>query len=143
MSNLTDLVPPLELCKKIPEGEFKESVFAWSYSCDKRNEAHFLDYREDIEFCRRDLVNAPDIYPAPTTDEILDACKDIPGVLFPTIWYQAGTPIADCAYDRSGKLSDEFLTDDDFNKLDIIEVKGDTPVTAALKLWIKLKGIEA
>lgn len=29
MSNLTDLVPPLELCKLIPAGEFQDSAFAW------------------------------------------------------------------------------------------------------------------
>lgn len=29
MSNLTELVPPLELCKLIPAGEFEESTFCW------------------------------------------------------------------------------------------------------------------
>lgn len=27
MSNLTELVPPRELCRKLPEGEFADSAF--------------------------------------------------------------------------------------------------------------------
>ena len=29
MSNLTELVPSLELCKLIPAGEFTDSAFVW------------------------------------------------------------------------------------------------------------------
>lgn len=38
MSNLKSIVPPLELCKQIPAGEFEGSVFAWRYPAyDERN----------------------------------------------------------------------------------------------------------
>lgn len=38
MSNLKSIVPPLELCKQIPAGEFEDSVFAWRYPAyDERN----------------------------------------------------------------------------------------------------------
>ena len=30
MSDLTDLIPPLELCKLIPSGEFEDSYFVWT-----------------------------------------------------------------------------------------------------------------
>ena len=31
MSELKDIVPPLELCKQIPAGEFEDSVLVWLY----------------------------------------------------------------------------------------------------------------
>ena len=71
VSTLEFLVPSLDLCKQIPEGQFSRSVFVWSYSCDKRKTEPFLDERDCIEFCRRDMVNAPPVYPAPTLQEIL------------------------------------------------------------------------
>lgn len=141
MSNLTDLVPPLELCKLIPEGEFADSVFIWGYSCDKRNTEPFVDERDCVEHCRKSMVNAPPTYPAPTTAEILYKCKDITGVLNPTLFYQHGW-ICDCAYDRTGKFSEEFFEDDDFKNLDVIEGRGENPVIAAFRLWLKLKGID-
>ena len=72
MSNLKYLVPPVDLCQQIPEGAFTNSVFVWSYSCDKRKTEPFLDERDCIEFCRREMVNAPLVYPAPTLQEILE-----------------------------------------------------------------------
>lgn len=139
MSNLTDLVPPLELCKLIPEGEFYNSAFQWQEGYGTlKNAEYYAGVIVRTPWEARGYKHLP----APFTDEILDACKDIPGVLNPTLWYQAGTWIADCAYDRSGKLSEEFFQDEDCNNLDIIEGKGDTPVVAAMRLWLKLKGIE-
>ena len=76
VNTLESLVPPLDLCKQIPEGAFTNSVFVWSYSCDKRKTEPFLDERDCIEFCRRDMVNAPPIYPAPTLAEIMGDCPD-------------------------------------------------------------------
>ena len=47
MMKLKDLVPPLELCKLIPEGEFGESVFVWCIDnvgtvilCERENTIH-------------------------------------------------------------------------------------------------------
>ena len=31
MSNLKSIVPPLELCKQIPTGEFEDSALVWVY----------------------------------------------------------------------------------------------------------------
>lgn len=141
MSDLENLVPPPELCKLIPDGEFADSVLVWSFSCDKRIKEPFVDERDCVEHCRRNMVNAPPSYPAPTTDEILDKCKDIIGALNPTLWYQHEW-IADCAFDRTGKLSAELFKDDDFKNLDIIEGRDKSPMIAAMKLWLKLKGIK-
>lgn len=68
---LEELVPPLELCKLIPKGEFEDSCFAWACSCDKRVIEPFVDCRKYIEFCHRNVANAPAVYPAPTLEEIM------------------------------------------------------------------------
>lgn len=35
MSNLESIVPPLELCKKIPAGEFEDSALVWDiHGCE-------------------------------------------------------------------------------------------------------------
>ena len=80
MGKLEDLVPSLELCKQIPEGEFVDRCFVWSWSCDRREDTPFIDDRDCVEFCRRGLVNAPPMYPAPTLAEILAKIGDDPRV---------------------------------------------------------------
>lgn len=64
MNNLKSIVPPLELCKLIPEGEFEDSALVWVF---KGNEE---------ECAPRTMFNAiPNswkVYPAPTLEEILD-----------------------------------------------------------------------
>lgn len=140
MSNkLEDLVPPLELCKKIPAGEFEDSALVWHDGYNPLTKRNFtgVTFRPPI------TMKYYEEYPAPTLQEILDSCKDIAGVLNPTVWYQCGNWVADCAVDKSGKLGEEFLEDADFKNLDIVTGKADSPVIAALKLWLKLKGIEA
>ena len=65
MSNLENLVPPLELCKQIPAGEFEDSALVWVV---KGNEE---------ECAPRTMFNAiPNswkVFPSPTLDEILEA----------------------------------------------------------------------
>jgi hypothetical protein len=72
---------------------------------------------------------------------ILDKCKDIPGVLNPTLWWQ-GIWKTDCAIDKSGKLSEEFFEDADLENLELAVAEDKSAATAALKLCLKLKGIE-
>ena len=124
---IKELVPSLELCKLIPQGEFEDSAFIWVNAMDNTPKV----------ICRP-WDKKSTAAPAPTTDEILDKCKDITGVLNPTLWYQHEW-IADCGFDRTGKLSEEFFEDADFKNIDIIEGRSNkNPATAALKLWLKL-----
>lgn len=62
MSKLEMLVPPPELCKQIPEGQFKDSALVWTQGVD----GMFIDFRdarpEDEE----------GNFPAPTLEEIMD-----------------------------------------------------------------------
>ena len=129
MSELKDLVPPLELCKKIPAGEFQDSALVWMESA-----LHGMKV-----FFRSKVVQdvLAEKFPAPTTDEILAKCKDIPGVLNPTLWWQ-GIWKVDCAIDKSRKLSDEFFEDADIGNLDLVCAEDKQQSTAALKLWLKL-----
>lgn len=63
MSNLTDLVPPLELCRKIPAGEFADSAFVWINTALKGMTV----------YVNSKLVkdNLAEKYPAPTLQEIM------------------------------------------------------------------------
>jgi hypothetical protein len=114
---LEELVPPLELCKLIPKGEFEDSCFAWSYPSDKRKTEPFVDYRKYIEFCRRNIVNSPDVCPAPTLEEITK---------------ELGHFIVSC-FDSGYSI--EITTGWDC-------VSADSAVEGAMKLWLELKGID-
>lgn len=63
MSKLENLVPPLELCKQIPDGEFRDSALVW---CRVRGE-------NDV--CPREQwvgVGGTRPIPAPTLEEIIN-----------------------------------------------------------------------
>ena len=72
MSNLTELFPPLELCKLIPEGAFEDSVhwYRWSYIDQK----YLLDAgKPDVRLYREPCpCGMKYLYPAPTLQEILE-----------------------------------------------------------------------
>ena len=121
MSNIESIVPPLELCKLIPAGEFEDSVFIWGYSCDKRNTKPFVDERDCVEYCRRNMVNAPSVFPAPTLQEIM-----------------AEIPFSQVSILASGS----FVIHPRFGKNAILRYYDDNAATAALKLWLKMKGIK-
>ena len=129
MNTLESLVPALELCKKIPDEKFEDSALVWTYSCDKTITDPTVERREDVDFCRRNVVNAPPVYPAPTLAEIMEAI-DADGWYCPTCYYQANTWQVDCE------------SDDDVNSNsvpDILDAEDhDNPATAALKLWLRV-----
>ena len=116
MSNLKSIVPPLELCKQIPAGEFEDSALVW---CRVRG--------EDV-VCEREHwvgVFGMSPVPAPTLEEILEELdkrdryenklKICP--VFPGGEWSIG-------YSYKGLEKDFDLT------------------AAALRLWFKIKGIQ-
>jgi hypothetical protein len=127
MSDLTNLVPPLELCKLIPAGEFQDSALVWrvpNCSFPEEDEFYEIHERDKCESWMKDKQ-----IPAPTLQEIMevlphdDACNDLligysEKVEKFTGWhiYYIGDRKRHC-YDKSA-------------------------VTAALKLWLKMKGFE-
>ena len=122
MSELENLVPDLELCRKIPKGAFADSVLVWSYSCDKRKTEPFIEERDCIDFCRRDMINAPPVYPAPTLAEILIVQPKI--VLIFQYNYEYDTTIW-----RAGVFD---------SRRGLISIYDANPTNAALELWLRL-----
>lgn len=116
MMNLQDLVPPLYLCKLIPEGEFEESVLCW---IDFRGVYPGWNYRDPGVVVRETAWAATSkkgVYPAPTLQEIM---YDLPqGVELSrdSEWF--------CSLDMTNEYYDN------------------TTATAALKVWMKKKGFQ-
>lgn len=73
MSNLESIVPPVDMCKRIPAGEFEDSALVWV-----KSEKHFqaLDVM-DYEYNVVPRVETCGEFPAPTLEEILEAIREI------------------------------------------------------------------
>lgn len=113
MSNLEDLVPPLELCRKIPPGEFKDTALIWFF------DGHSW------------WVNAPEFdaqpekeYPAPTLQEIL-AELDTEGLCCPSARFDSDTWTV-------------YWIDNPVNEIWCAHESDKNPATAALKLWLEV-----
>lgn len=84
MSNLESIVPPVELCKLIPAGEFEDSALVWVYDdvveilcrtsgCEQIHKKEWqLEYNHPRKIAIRRKCGK-EIYPAPTLDEVLEA----------------------------------------------------------------------
>lgn len=70
---LEELVPPLELCKKIPTGEFKDSCFVW---------AQMYRYEECQVIPRKIVVCDLRTAPAPTLQEIMQELDPLQDAFF-------------------------------------------------------------
>ena len=71
MSTLERIVPPLELCKQIPAGEFRDPVLVWKERIGNSRDARVkIREPEDISY----KVESVEVnyFPAPTLEEILD-----------------------------------------------------------------------
>lgn len=85
MSNLESIVPPLDLCEKIPAGEFEDSTMVWEKSEKYFQATEIIDY--EYKVVTRDESNGG--FPAPTLEEVFDALEDI-GALFCKNWIRIG-----------------------------------------------------
>lgn len=124
MSKLKELVPPLELCKQIPDGAFDDSALVWlqQYEGNKRHPALWAVVE------RESTVEGEEIYPAPTLKEILKALPSQNRDKLPLCI----TP--DFPDDGPGEFGDAWACG--YRKYGcIIET---APETAALKLWMAL-----
>ena len=121
MSTLERIVPPVELCKNIPAGEFEDSALVWVYDdvvgficrtsgCEQIHKKEWqLEHNHPRKIAIR-RKSGHEIYPAPTLAEILESIGEVETWDTMTI-----------ARITNGKQN---LT------------------TNALKRWFKLKGIE-
>lgn len=144
MSKLEDLVPPLELCKLIPVGEFRDSEYSYAYKkwIEKPKELYGETIISTTHIVRSADGFSPDHEknPSPEFWEFIHT-------FFPTCHvckahYPAPTLqeiMAAMPYCRVyKKTSGIFIAV--HNKTRIAHMDG---ATAALKLWLKLKGVEA
>ena len=130
MSNLESIVPPLELCKQIPAGEFEDSVFAWRYPAYDERNRRLLNGGEVIEVnwyavkeYKKKYNEREKFFPAPTMEEIrrkLLNLSIVPG---------------------DAVIRVECKTDPE-NRVSTIAVDENDVTAAALRLWFKVKGIE-
>ena len=106
---LKDLVPPLELCKQIPDGKFKDSALIWSYDDDFWS---IQDRNAVMPYIPEDT------HPAPTLAEIMEELRNN-GVML-------------CGE------SDGTWTAIRWVKLERYAANDANPATAALKLWLEV-----
>lgn len=114
---LEKLVPPIELCKKIPTGEFVDSCFLF-VPLSNGKEWKIIKRTTMLEACNKN------VYPAPTVTEILNVLWNDyqkPTVCFRSIWIVAVV----------NDYGDEIAVVDNENA-----------AAAALKLWLKLEGVK-
>lgn len=130
MSNLQDLVPPLELCKLIPAGEFDDAAFAWIHAdvvgfvcrtsgCEQVAGKEWQIIRSNASRVIRARKRGEEIYPAPMLEEIMGAMP------YCQIYRRKSGSFVVC-YDLRWDQ----------------KVSAETGAMAALKVWLKLKGVE-
>lgn len=117
-----DLVPDLELCKLIPAGKFENSAFIWVNGMDKKPKV----------ICRP-WDKKSTAAPAPTLQEVLAALPP----------YDKNEQIlACCVPDWADFDARVFGENWRVGYTGDCSINDKNPTTAALKLWLKLKGIE-
>jgi len=120
--NLEKIVPPLDLCKLIPEGEFEDSALAWMLNKIFGKKMWLI-----VENCpgriayRRKL--GCEIYPAPTLAEIRRELRNLLIVII------EGAITVSCKINPEDTIYETARDDNDVS-------------AAALRIWLKLKGIE-
>ena len=125
MSNLERIVPPLELCKRIPAGEFEDSALVWDIH-GKFDKWHVEKrVKRSVRFGDYGRMSSPhaDI-PAPTLEETMTS-------LLTYGWLVK----IDCRIQLDTLI--EFYSEKQ-SKTEF----GNTASETALRLWFKVKGVE-
>lgn len=141
MTKLETLVPPVELCKLIPAGEFEDAAFAWHLTdmvgfvcrtsgCKQVSGKEWQIVQSNASRIIRARKRGELIFPAPTLQEVMVEIDDLGG------WCPT-------AYRLQNQWTVDYQEDKEDGMNDVVEqADTDNPATAALKLWLKLKGIE-
>ena len=116
---LEELVPNIELCKLIPDGEFADSAFYWFEELQKMNEKPPHDYRYFVSFA--DFhgygLGGGRCCPAPTLQEIMEELDPLQDAFYADFDYGSKAwMVADSGYESNA-------------------------ATAAIKAWLGKKGI--
>lgn len=118
MSNLESIVPPVELCKLIQEGEFEDSALVW---VDDQDGIETVLPRDVAQFKLFDVYH---MVPAPTLEEIITSLLTYGWLVKIDCRIQLDTCIE--FYSKKQRQT-EF---------------GNTASETALRLWLNVKGIE-
>lgn len=130
---LEKIVASLELCKLIPAGEFEDAALVWHYTdvvgflcrtsgCEQIHEKQWQivdNHPRKIAIRRK---HGEEIYPAPTLAEIWRELRNL------SVNVMDGAITVSCRIDPEKTLSETARDDNDVT-------------AAALRLWLKLKGI--
>ena len=129
MSKLEDLVPPLELCKRIPADDklFQQTALAWVLL--GKDWPTVLE-RERLPKDRTGF----EVIPAPTLPEILYDLE-LSGFYCPTCYHHNDQWHVTCESDPA---------DEDYSKCPTLYEATDAvdPASAALKLWMQVNDVE-
>lgn len=128
MSTLERIVPPLELCKRIPAGEFEDSALVWDIH-GKFDKWHVEKrVKRSVRFGDYGRMSSPhaDI-PAPTLEETMTSLLNYAGWLL-KIDSRFGL---DTFVELYSRTSNKHYTEYD-----------PSACAAALRLWFKVKGVE-
>lgn len=115
---LEDIVPPLFLCKQIPDGCFADSEMIHQMQDDET-------WWEVVQRC--DMTGEP-AYPAPTLEEILAEIDKISGIFHISVWT-----------DKCQGWNAQTIS---WKKATTLREKEQSAATAALKLWLEAKGMK-
>lgn len=134
MSKLEKLVPPPELCKLIPKGEFEDCALMLEAVVDMNTgetvNTHIVPRPSRTgcnPFVYHEIAKEFHLYPAPTLEEILEELRKNQADVF-LKW----SPKAYHAWLVNAYTHDK----EDYQDHD------NSAATAALTVWLKLKGIE-
>lgn len=125
---IEELVPPIDLCKKIPAGEFADSALCWvdkGHACVLPDCVIPPEQHPFVEL-RRYTIQGDEI-PAPTLQDLIIALSDIS-------YYSIKI------YEVFNEWNVECLVE--YGERFVSADSSYNPATAALKLWLKLKGVE-
>lgn len=116
-TNPLAIVPPKDLCKKIPKDKFQDSVLIWGIF----NEILFIDIRTEA-------WDTEIVAPAPTLEELFKEFDKM-GFPSPNCWKECSGWKCDCL---------------DKNLIDVHYILDpcQTAVEAVLKLWFKINSIK-
>lgn len=122
MNTLESIVPSLELCKKIPVGEFKDSVLVWKERIGISRDARVkIGEPEDLSY----KVESAEVnyFPAPTLEEIRWELRNL------SVTAYENTIVASCKIDPESWITETVFPDEH-------------DADAALRIWLELKGVE-
>lgn len=112
------IVPLIKLCKLIPAGEFEDTTLVWRERIGNISSDVWVKFRVPGDISYKVESAEVNYFPAPTADEIMEKLNK------PGFW---------CSSDGKWRC---------FCKGRVL-AQGETIADAALRLWLRVKGIES